>query len=412
MIDQLDPSIDAMHSDGFNLQLATVYTYLGQWLEAPIRPDTSALTYVSLAQHHLFPTVISEIANAVDLPEPVTALFTGIALLAPEQERNHDLLKELIVQSTVLRCDQFVDRCYELVLTWGCGCRFASAATFPPWETAVIALESLCEPLVEKALWQLAALHFPPPAGDKIRRLASDHAKGKQSYGSSLALEPVALDKLRTWKLDQYSLRSHLLLQIGGQPGGISVRSGSFSSSVLYPLLRDEIGIRDGTVGFFVCHSPECNGAQVAEAIALACPPKIIDLQRHGLFEGNHCRYCGRVSDPEQTYRLARRHWLIVPAAYGGAYEQRQFFRCTSCGHHFLCSESYTNLNNIIDEFKKVTDEGQLQQHKVFKKAKIELARMRSEEKCPICSCTSISQRLVHLWVYNPGSRLTRHMET
>ncbi|NCC32059.1 MAG: hypothetical protein EOM24_08555, partial [Chloroflexia bacterium] len=58
------------------------------------------------------------------------------------------------------------ERCYELVVAWGCGRRNGMTMSQPPqpWTKAVLALAQLSEPLVGTVLRQLDEMHLPSPA--------------------------------------------------------------------------------------------------------------------------------------------------------------------------------------------------------------------------------------------------------
>lgn len=390
----------------------TGLVYLACELATPGDASAAVATSVELCRYGSRPR-IERIAATAHVPLATAAILAGMALLAPAPERRPALLDALLAQADRDHCTELPERCFELVLAWGCGRHPATLPPGPAWPNATLALAGLCEPLVATVLRQLVALQLPPPAGTRLAALHADPLVGAQSYAHTLALDlssDYGRAALHAWQPARRSLGRHLLEQFGGQPGHAALRSGAFASGLLYPLLQEELGLLDGTVAFSVCASSPCNGAAIARAVEAGQAAQLSELASGGLFEGSRCASCGQPAHPHQTYRLPRRHWLIVPQTRGGAYEQRLFLNCTACGHHFPCSASYIYLHEALEQFRSIHDLSLLSpaQRRTFTHARAALSQLRTETACPLCSRHAVSQRPVQLWVYAPATPLVQ----
>jgi hypothetical protein len=358
---------------------------------------------------------LAAIADATALPPSSAALLAGMVVFAPADLCSPLLFAKLQRQALIDDCTDLPERCFELVLAWGCGRRgqaLASGVAHEPWPTAALALALLSEPQVGHVLRQLRELQLPSPLHERIDALCANHIAGEQGYGQSLALEIVAKNGLHAWQPTRCSLRQHLLVLFGGTAGAGALRSAAFAHGLLYPLLREAIGMHVGTVAFLVCNGPMCHATRIVTAVTKGHPIKVSELDGVGLFEGSHCACCGQHAQPKQTYRLFRRHWLFAPQAHGGAYEQWLFHKCTACGHHFPCSASYISLYQAIEAFQSVnaTADRSSAHQQMLAQASRSLSALRTQTVCPLCQRSATSQRPVHLWIYAPTASLTKQM--
>ncbi|WP_129670867.1 hypothetical protein [Candidatus Chloroploca sp. Khr17] len=336
-----------------------------------------------------------------------SALWTEIRRLAPDERQARAALAALLAEANDGQCGHEPERCYELAVAWGCGWRsVVTRSQEQPWPKAVLALAQLSEPLVGTVLRQLDEMHLPSPASERILALRHNRDAGERSFASMLALDLVASQGLDGWKPEQHRLSSYLLRLFGGRLDTGALRSAAFTEGLLYPLLREELGLLSGTVAFLVCHSAACHAERIHAAITQAHPIKVSELGKVGLFEGNRCSSCGQHAEATSTYRLLRRHWLLVPRIYGGAYEERMFMNCTACGHHFPCSASYMYHYETMELLRTCVDEGATTTQRHFiHQARKELRSARSATACPLCQRHAVSQRPVQLWVYAPTKK-------
>lgn len=337
-----------------------------------------------------------------------STLWTEIRRLAPDERQALAALPALLAEVDVGQYAHEPERCYELVVAWGCGRRNGMTMSQPsqPWPQAVLALAQLSEPLVGTVLRQLDEMHLPSPAAERIVALRQNRDAGERSFASMLALDLVASQGLDGWKPKRHRLSSYLLRLFGGRLDTGALRSAAFTKGLLYPLLREELNLLSGTVAFSVCPSAACHAERIHAAITHAHPIKVSELGKVGLFEGNRCSSCGQYAETTSTYRLLRRHWLLVPRMYGGAYEERMFMNCTACGHHFPGSASYMYQYKTMELLRTCVDEaGTATQRHFIDQARKALSQMRAATACPLCRCHAVSQRPVQLWVYAPTKK-------
>jgi hypothetical protein len=243
----------------------------------------------------------------------------------------------------------------DLAIAWGCGWRrtvWPDHGWHSRWVAAVLALSHLAAGSVRRTVrW----LEMTVPAFGRIMHaggerelrerldgyaelIAVELATGgcRCGHGGAVHRSPAGAcgrveHRLDRWRPEDCRLRAFVATAVRGSAGR-SVAAGAFSVSMLASLLRDDHLLRVDPAEFRVCHG--CNG----ELIRLAGQRRRrIDLSSlgHGLYDAGRCPGCERPADPERTYRVSRKNWLIVPAEWGGQHHPVHRYRCVSCGNLF-----------------------------------------------------------------------------
>jgi hypothetical protein len=243
----------------------------------------------------------------------------------------------------------------DLCIAWGCG--WGHSARLPDEhrdrrsEAAVLALSALVEGSISRTLTWLednvsgvrAALGAWGPTERRHRvviwayLIAMELALGacRGGHGVSVSGECRRPEHaLAGWVPRNCRLSAYVATAVRGH-ARLPLRAGAFAVSMLAVLLQDEQVVRVDTVEFCVCHS--CSGDLPRVAIDRRAV-RLSDLAR-GLHDLSRCPDCGAPADPEHTYRLARKNWLVVPAAWGGPYEAACRRRCAGCGNLFPATQ-------------------------------------------------------------------------
>lgn len=359
---------------------------------------------------------------------------------------------------------------FEVVLAWGCGWRRHVQATTGIWEGewqgAVLTFCAMVLGSVRKTLTlvlDLLAYTYTCDVRHGIQRLhgtaATRHlnhmlvaeetldplaAAGEPGlYAAEIALELIRgtaaraetagarpAHVLTNWQPHERRLRVFVAEAVRGSASPV-LKGGAFEQSMLYPRLMEDFGLRVGQVAFKVCHAPECNGALIQHSVTTGTPLQLRDITR-GLYEGARCTACGTPAHAQKTYHLARRHWLFVPANYGGNYVLWHVWRCTRCGTLFPCSPPYRhiqerikNLESYIQEFQQAQPapasacasvayaDGQPAAPRLLQRARRELQHLHTQRKlvaadiaCPLCRQTGPPQRPTLVWTYTSSDTI------
>jgi hypothetical protein len=139
--------------------------------------------------------------------------------------------------------------------------------------------------------------------------------------------------QLASWPPEHCHLQAFVAMAVRGSPR-LPLRAGAFAVSMLADLLRDDHLVRVDVAEFHVCHV--CNSDLLRRAIR----GRGFDLGSvtRGLHDFNRCHDCGTLANPDRTYQVARKNWLVVPADWGGQYDPVRRHRCACCGGLFAAS--------------------------------------------------------------------------
>lgn len=243
----------------------------------------------------------------------------------------------------------------DLAVAWGCGWRrpiWPDHVWHSRWVVAVLALSAMIEGSINQAVRWLEA-NVP----DFREALRADGAPGVdqrlESYAHTIAVElatagcrcghgrpalrsPVAGceqpdHQLAWWRPERCRLRAFVATAVRGSARP-ALAAGAFSTSMLSGLLRDDHLLRIDTAEFRVCH--RCNGGLIRSAAERGRRIELSSLAG-GLYDVGRCPSCESPPDPERTYRVARKNWLVVPAEWGGQYHPVHRHRCPGCGNLF-----------------------------------------------------------------------------
>lgn len=293
----------------------------------------------ALAAHHRgeltrYLTGLRELTSA----EPDRRSAALLALLALD----HGIRGGRVVDTVVALLDVAATTDHdavELAIAWGCGWGRATPGdgTRGTSVAALLALSGLARSSIERTLRWLA--DTVPGLGPVLHAGGVDEYRRRVvSYAHHVAVElslalPAgrpARHALGTWRPDACRLPAFVATAVRGT-ARLPVRAGAFASSLLSVLLREDHLLLVGPAEFGVCS--RCH----PEAVERSQQQGRIDLGsvRHGLHDLARCPRCGAPADPAHTYRVARKHWLIVPADWGGSYEAADRRRCSGCGNLF-----------------------------------------------------------------------------
>lgn len=243
----------------------------------------------------------------------------------------------------------------DLAVAWGCGWRrqvWPDHGWHSRWVVAVLALSALVEGSINQAVRWLEA-----NVSDFREALRADGEpeldQRLESYAHTIAVELATGGcrcghgnlthrspaggcgqpdhQLAGWRPERCRLRAFAANAVRGSARS-AVAAGAFSVSMLSGLLRDDHLLRVDTAEFRVCH--RCNGDLIRLAAQRGRRIDLSSLGR-GLYDLGRCPSCETPPDPERTYRVARKNWLLVPAEWGGQYDPVHRHRCGSCGNLF-----------------------------------------------------------------------------
>jgi hypothetical protein len=231
-------------------------------------------------------------------------------------------------------------RWLHLVIAWGCGWQ-RSPDPFDGdwsgrWPAALVAFTRLVERSIQRAREQVRLL---------LERdsfvLNGYTAAAQRSDAHLIALQMVHGHCPEPYHLARWQAGGPLSLQgfvaqaVRGSATD-ALRGGAFRSSLLYPLLRESLGLMIGAVEFHICHAESCHAADIRQAREAGQHLTGQDVQQwqgRGVYRGTVCPTCGTPYDRQQSYALARRHWLVLPDQWGGSYTALERWRCTRCGN-------------------------------------------------------------------------------
>jgi hypothetical protein len=243
----------------------------------------------------------------------------------------------------------------DLVIAWGSGWH----RTVSPdhgwhgrWVASLLSLSCLVEASISRSVrWLEASL---PDLARALRAIGT--AERRQlltSFAHQVALELATSacrcghgtrgspstpgscsrpeHRLANWHPHTCRLTAFIATAVRGS-ARLPLRAGAFASSMLATLLLEDHLLRVDVAEFSVCHL--CNHDLLRLASAQRRPLDISSV-RIGLHDLTACPDCGAPSDPARTYRLARKHWLVVPADWGGQHDAAHRHRCAGCGNLF-----------------------------------------------------------------------------
>lgn len=266
------------------------------------------------------------------------------------------------------------EQAFDLVLAWGCGWRGSlPSATGPQqrWLSAILALRTLVERSVHHTLKQVAQWVWGNnDVAHLLNVMTVAEVKALQrSYAQKITLELIhgrcqcgkkpqkavlgqedhcgrREHDLSWWDNDACSLAAFVAQAVRGsaQP---TLQAGMFVTSMLYPLLHEDIGLCVDAVEFKVCQG--CGA----------------------LYEGSRCSNPACTHPPftpSQTRCIARKNRLLLPYEWGGRYQMLSRWSCRNP----VCLLNGEEGNNLFA-------------HHI--------------EQCPLCGGKR-SQRPTNIWVY------------
>ncbi len=237
----------------------------------------------------------------------------------------------------------------ELAIAWGCGWgREVSPehGWHARWVAAILALSSLAGGSINQAARWL---------GEKVSGFAQAARAGGavelQAYAPVIAMElavgacrcghggrgsPAGTcarpeHRLAAWRPEVCSLRAFVATAVRGSALA-SLRTGAFATSMLSSFLLEDQLVRVDVAEFDVCHA--CNEDLIRTAVDEQRRIDVSSVVR-GLHDIGRCPDCDLPADPNRTYRVGRKNWLIVPAQWGGQHHARHRYRCMGCGNLF-----------------------------------------------------------------------------
>lgn len=232
------------------------------------------------------------------------------------------------------------EQAFDLVVAWGCGWRGSLAGDSDQPQrrlAAILALRTLVERSVHHTLKQVAQWVL---GHDNLAQLlnvttAAEVKALQRSYAQKITLELMhgrchcgkqpqkgAVNQedhcgrrehaLGYWDSNTCSLAAFVAQAVRGsaQP---TLQAGMFATSMLYPLLHEDLGLCVDTVEFKVCQG--CGTS----------------------YEGSRCRNpaCTHPAFTSgQTRCIARKNRLLIPYEWGGRYQMMTRWRCRNpaCG--------------------------------------------------------------------------------
>lgn len=396
---------------------------------------------VSISEH-------LDTARVAHLPQRDVLLALALVALGPQEAAAGDpptaMWHTLCAYASNDVPEDDADRWLEIVVAWGCGWRRDVAPTSTgwdgEWQRAVLALCTLVAGSVHATMRQLVQrLAYGSHSSSEVQHLltSSEHEdmlrhvlstgtipgpltrSGELGlYAAEIALELLRNDpqstpaahRLATWNPARHRLRAFVAEAVRGQAQR-DLKASAFTCGMLYPLLAADCGLRVDTVVFNVCHAEACNAALVQQAVQHGVPPRLEQMTR-GLYEQGCCPHCQTPADDCQTYRIARRHWFLLPLEYGGAYVLRQFWHCPGCGNLFPVSASYRvvkqQIREMEDTLRGIRQEDDPLQHADKQHVQQQLKHARAQLKnmnvaCPLCHHPR-PQRMTSAWVFCPAA--------
>jgi hypothetical protein len=241
----------------------------------------------------------------------------------------------------------------DLAIAWGCGWRrrvWPDHGWHSRWVVAVLSLSAMVEGSINQAVRWLEAnvqqfreslradgeLQLDQRMESYAHTIAVELATAgcRCGHGSATHRSPAGGcgqpgHQLAAWRPERCRLHAFVATAVRGSARR-TIAGGAFSVSMLSGLLRDDHLLRVDTAEFRVCH--RCNGDLIRLAAQRGRRIDLSSLGR-GLYDLGRCPSCESPPDPERTYRVARKNWLIVPAEWGGQYHPVHRHRCGGCGN-------------------------------------------------------------------------------
>ncbi len=295
-------------------------------------------------------------ADHVLTQEELAFLF-AIVFLCPEVDRP---IQDLICQqlSTLLPDSGAVDyeTCLDLAIAYGCGWGRKVVASSENWKgrwhRAILALRILVEGSLHqtfKFILPLLPYKFSLFSGPMKEwgRLYSNvitlellhdrcrcgkHKQGCKKKGDGRACGRECCrdeHRLSGWQPEVCSLQAFVAQAIRGNASS-QLKTGALVTSMLYPLLNEDSGVTIDSAEFKVCGN--CSDTAVIKTISQHQEPK---GQGIVMYEGNTCPECDTPANRRTTYHKARKNWILIPYALGGAYEMINRWRCPRCKNLF-----------------------------------------------------------------------------
>ncbi|MCA9917065.1 MAG: hypothetical protein KC445_03890 [Anaerolineales bacterium] len=364
-------------------------TTIPVWLRSQFPDDVPLEIQVSRFLVHFseaLDQLKGQLLTETRLTRPELALLFALMYFGPQAEpalweqRVQQLLK--LSPSGDLTSDE---ACLDLAIAYGCGWHQESSTgsgnRSGRWHRAIVALRTLVEASLHQTFKLIVPL-LPHPYflfSGSIKeggRFYSDvialelahnrcrcgkHRQGCQKKGGGYACGQACCreeHQLSRWEPAVCSLQAFVAHSIRGNASS-QLKTGAFTTSMLYPLINADSGVTVDSVEFKICGS--CSETAVLQTIALHKEPP---SQGSLMYEGNSCPECDIPANRATTYHKARKNWILIPYEFGGAYEMLDRWRCPRCRNLFP-------VNLAI---------------------------------CPLCS-TATPQRKTTIWVYSPLGR-------
>ncbi len=311
---------------------------LAAWEARTFRQSAPSLDAYVGALLDAFPALVA--ADGEPTAQAVCALALVALGPAAAGDPPAEMARALWQQGDALDAAADPIRWLHLVIAWGCGWQRhpepPEAGWSGRWPVALVAFTRLVERSIQRAREQVRLLlerdSFVLNGYTAAAQRSDAHLIGLQMVHGHCP-EPYHLAR---WQAGgPLSLQGFVAQAVRGSATD-ALRGGAFRSSLLYPLLHESLGLMIGAVEFHICHAEACHAADIRQAREAGQHLTGQDVQQwqgRGVYRGAVCPTCGTPYDRQQSYALARRHWLVLPDQWGGSYTALERWRCTRCGN-------------------------------------------------------------------------------
>jgi hypothetical protein len=317
---------------------------LEEWEAAGVGDPISAYHRGALGRYL---TGLRTLAGAYDRPRAVLLVALALGPRTDGLPGAWDLAS--LQEAAALSSADVVD----LGVAWGCGWRRAVAPDHDwhgRWAGAVLALSTMAEGSIKQTLRWLA--DAVPGVAEALRALGPRERRERViSHANQIAMElalgvctcghggPRAASdgscgrgdhRLGEWRPDVCRLPAFVATAVRGS-ARLPLRSGAFATSMLADVLREDPLVRVEAVEFHVCRA--CNPELVSGAVRGG--DVVLSGIGGSLHDVGRCPVCRTPADRDRDYHVVRKHWLVVPADWGGSYQPVRRHRCARCRNLF-----------------------------------------------------------------------------